>query len=118
FKTVSRTLHQNDGFVRLDYHQSEKSSYTANFNLMNYFANHNGSNAVAPTDGSGAAGSNYNVGTHVRNGRLSNTYLISPTMVNEARFGFNAERRFQGLPTDLLPPGNIRSGLTVAGQGN
>jgi hypothetical protein len=118
FKTVSRTLHQNDGFVRLDYRQSDKSTFTANFNLMNYFANHNGSNAVAPTDGSGAAGSNYNVGTHVRNLRLSNTYLISPTMVNEARFGFNAERRFQGLPTDLLPPDNILSGLTVAGQGN
>jgi hypothetical protein len=118
FKTVSRSLNQNDGFVKLDYHQNEKSSYTANFNLMNYFASHNGTNAVAPTDGSGAAGSNYNVGTHVRNARLSNTYLISPSMVNEARFGWNAERRFQGLPTDLLPPDNILSGLTVAGQGN
>jgi hypothetical protein len=118
FRTVSRTLHQNDGFVRFDYRPSDKSTYTANFNLMNYFANHDGTNAVAPTDGSGAAGSNYNVGTHVRNARISNTYLISPTMVNEARFGFNAERRFQGLPTDLLPPDNILSGLTVAGQGN
>ena len=118
FRTVSRSLHQNDGFLKMDYRQNDKSTYTANFNLMNYYANHNGSNAVAPTDGSGAAGSNYNVGTHVRNARLSNTYLVSPTMVNEARFGFNAERRFQGLPTDLLPPDNILSGLTVAGQGN
>jgi hypothetical protein len=118
FKTVSRTLHQNDGFVKFDYRQNDKSSNTANFNLMNYFANHDGTNAVAPTDGSGASGSNYNVGTHVRNVRLSNTYLLSPTMVNEARFGFNAERRFQGLPTDLLPPDNILSGLTVAGQAN
>jgi hypothetical protein len=118
FRTVNRNLHQNDGFLRLDYRPNEKSTYTANFNLMNYFATHDGVSAVAPTDGSGASGSNYNIGTHVRNARLSNTYIVSPSMVNEFRFGFNAERRFQGLPTDLLPPDNILSSVTVAGQGN
>jgi len=118
FTSVTRSLNQNDGFIKLDYRPNEKSTYTANFNLMNYYAVHGGVTSVAPTDGSGAAGSNYNVGTHVRNARLSNTYLLSDKMVNEARFGFNAERRFQGLPTDLLPPDNILSGLTVAGQSN
>ena len=118
FRSVSRSLHQNDGFIRMDYRPSERNTYSANFNLLNYSATHNGTSAVAPTDGSGAAGSNYNVSTHVRNARLSNTYIVSPTMVNEFRFGFNAERRTQGLPTDLLPPDNIRSAVTVAGQAN
>ena len=118
FRGVNRSLDQHNGFVKLDYRPSSKSSYTADFNLLNYFATHGGVNGVAPTDGSGASGLNYNVGTHVRNARLSNTYLVNSRMVNEFRFGFNADRRFQGLPTDLLPPGNILSGLTVAGQGN
>jgi hypothetical protein len=38
-------------------------------------------------------------------------------MVNEARFGFSADRRFQGLPTDLAPPDGVHSSLTVAGIG-
>ena len=118
FTTVSRYLHQNDGFIRFDYRPGEKSTYTANFNLLNYYAPHGTVTAVAPTDGSGAAGSNYDIRTHIRNARLSNTYLVSDKLVNEARFGFNAERRVDDLPTDLLPPDNVRSNLSVAGQAN
>ena len=113
--TVGRNLHQNAGFVRFDYRPSEKSTYSANFNLVNYSAIHNGTSLAATTDGTGASGTNYNVNTHVRNAHIANTYLLSNSIVNEARFGFNADRRFQGLPTDLAPPDNVRSSLTVAG---
>ena len=113
--TVPRSLQQNAGFVQLDYRPSEKSSYSANFNLVNYSAIHNGVTSAAVTDGSGAAGGNYNVSTHVRNTKLANTYIFSSSMVNEARFGFNADRRFQGLSSDLAPPDNVRSAVTIAG---
>jgi hypothetical protein len=113
--TISRNLHQNAGFVKLDYRPSEKSSYSAHFNLVNYTATHDGTNAAATTDGTGASGLNYNVGTHVRNAHLANTYLVSPSMVNEARFGFSADRRFQGEPNDLAPPDGVHSSLTVSG---
>ncbi len=113
--TVARKLHQNAGFVRFDYRPSDKSTYSANFNLVNYSATHNGTSLAATTDGTGASGTNYNINTHVRNAHIANTYLISNSMVNEARFGFNADRRFQGLPSDLAPPDNVRSSLTVAG---
>jgi len=113
--TISRSLHQNAGFARFDYRPSEKSSYSANFNLVNYSAPHDGTSLAATTDGTGAAGLNYNISTHVRNAHLANTYIVSNSMVNEIRFGFNADRRFQGLPTDLAPPDNVRSSLTVAG---
>jgi hypothetical protein len=112
---VGRDLHQNAGFVRFDYRPSDKSTYSANFNLVNYSATHNGTSLAATTDGTGASGLNYNISTHVRNAHLANTYLLSNSMVNEARFGFNADRRFQGLPSDLAPPDNVRSSLTVAG---
>ncbi len=113
--TVARNLHQNAGFVKFDYRPSDKSTYSANFNLVNYTATHAGVSSAATTDGSGAAGSNYNIGTHVRNARFSNTYLVSNSMVNEVRFGFSADRRFQGLPTDLAPGDNVHSSVTVAG---
>jgi outer membrane receptor protein involved in Fe transport len=113
--TVSRSLHQNAGFVKFDYRPSDKSSYSAHFNLVNYSATHDGTSSAATTDGTGASGENYNVGTHVRNAKIANTYLVSSSMVNEARFGFSADRRFQGLPTDLAPPDGVRSSLTVAG---
>ncbi|MGD0798462.1 MAG: TonB-dependent receptor [Acidobacteriaceae bacterium] len=113
--TIARNLHQNAAFVKFDFRPSAKSSYSAHFNLVNYTATHDGTNAAATTDGTGASGENYNVGTHVRNAHLANTYLVSPSMVNEARFGFSADRRFQGLPTDLAPPDGVHSSLTIAG---
>jgi outer membrane receptor protein involved in Fe transport len=113
--TVARNLHQNAAFVKFDYRPSVKSTYSAHFNLVNYTATHDGTSAAATTDGTGASGENYNVGTHVRNAHLANTYLISPSMVNEARFGFSADRRFQGLPTDLAPPDGVHSELIVNG---
>jgi hypothetical protein len=111
---VGRNLHQNAGFVRFDYRPSDRSTYSANFNLVNYSALHNGTSLAATTDGTGASGTNYNINTHVRNAHIANTYLLSSSMVNEARFGFNADRRYQGLPSDLAPPDNVRSSLTVA----
>jgi Carboxypeptidase regulatory-like domain/TonB dependent receptor len=113
--SIARNLHQNAGFVRFDFRPSDKSTYSANFNLVNYTATHNGTSLAATTDGTGASGTNYNVSTHVRNAHLANTYLLSNSIVNEARFGFNADRRYQGLPSDLAPPDNVRSSLTVAG---
>lgn len=117
FRSVNRSLEQNDGFAKIDYRPSDKNSFAANFNLLNFSTVHGGVTSIAPTDGS-AVGTNFNQGTHIRNALLSNTYLISGTMVNEARFGFNADRRSQGLATDLLPPDGLLSSLTVAGQGS
>jgi hypothetical protein len=117
-RTVARSLNQNDGFVRMDWQQSQNSTWIADFNLLNYTGTHVGVGAAAVTDGSGTSAVNYNVSTHVRNGRLSNTYTVNPRMVNEFRFGFNADRRFQGLPTDLLPPDNILSAVSVGPVSN
>jgi len=112
---VSRNLHQNAAFARFDYRPSDKSAYSANFDLVNYSALHDGTSLAATTDGTGAAGLNYNISTHVRNAHLANTYVLSNSMVNEARFGWNADRRFQGLPSDLAPPDGIHSSLSIAG---
>jgi hypothetical protein len=117
FRTVNRSLDQNGAFAKFDYRPSEKSTYTLGMNLVNYSTVHGGVTSIAPTDGS-AVGTNYNQATHVRNLHLSDTYLLSGSMVNEARFGFSQDRRQQGLAADLLPPGGLLSAVTVAGQGS
>lgn len=117
FRSVNRSLQQNGAFAKFDYRQNDKSDFTGAFNLVNFSTVHGGVTAVAPTDGSGV-GTAFNQSTHVRNLHLSNTYLLSGTMVNEARFGYAADRRQQGLATDLAPPNGLLSALTVAGQGN
>lgn len=114
---VSRDLHQNAGFAKFDYRPSDKNSYTASFNLVNYSATHDGTSLAATTDGTGASGENYNISTHVRNAHVANTYVLSNSMVNSVAFGWSADRRFQGLPSDLAPPDNIHSALTIAGIG-
>lgn len=117
FRTVDRNTKQNQFFFKLNYNQSEKSTFAANFNLVNYFSYHGLVSSVASTNGAGV-GTNGNIGTHVRNGRISHTYLFNGTTVNEARFAWNKDRRFQGLATDLVPPNGLLSALTVQGQGS
>lgn len=114
-RSIKRSFQQNSGFVKLDYRPSDKNSYSANFNMVNYSGTHVGTSAVSTTDGSGASGYNYDVGTHVRNGLFSNIYLLSSTMVNQVRFGYNADRRFEGLSPDVTPTNGVTSNVTVAG---
>src|SRR6185437_16667794 len=117
FTTVDRHANQNAFFTKLDWRPNGKATYTLNFNLVNYFAFHGLSTDVATTFG-GGVGTNGDVATHVRNLRFSHTYLLNGSMVNEFRFGYNADRRAQGLATDLLPPNGLLSALTVQGQGS
>jgi len=117
FTTVDRHANQNAFFTKLDWRPNGKATYTLNFNLVNYFAFHGLSTDVANTFG-GGVGTNGDVATHVRNLRFSHTYLLNGSMVNEFRFGYNADRRAQGLATDLLPPNGLLSALTVQGQGS
>ncbi len=116
--TVPRSLQQNGGFGRFDWRQSEKSTWTFTGNVLNYSGNHVGVSSAAVTDGSGTSAADYNVSTHIRNGHISNTYLVNTRMVNEFRLGINKDRRFQGLPNDLLPPGTLRSALSVGPVSN
>jgi hypothetical protein len=115
FRSVNRSLSQNSGFVKLDWRPNEKNSVTANFNLVNFTSPDGLVTTIAPTDGSGV-GTNGTLATHIRNGRLSETYVLSNNMVNEFRFGYNKDRRAQALDAALVPPNGLLSALTVAGQ--
>ena len=87
------------------------------FNLLNFVSPNGLTSNVAATDGSGI-GSNGNINTKTRTARISDTYIISNSMLNEARFGWFKDRREQDINPLLAPPDGLLSGLTVQGQGN
>jgi outer membrane receptor protein involved in Fe transport len=117
FQTVDRSLSQNLGLLKIDWRPTDKNSLTASFNLMNFTSPNGAVTDVTATDGSGV-GANGNQTAHTRNGNISDTYLISGSLVNEARFGWFKDRRGQDINNQLAPPDGLLSGLTVEGQGN
>lgn len=117
FQTVDRSLSQNLGLMKVDWRPNDKNSIAASASLMNFTSPNGAVTDVTATDGSGV-GSNGNQTAHARTAALSDTYLISSSMVNEARFGWFKDRRGQDINNALAPPDGLLSGLTVQGQGN
>ena len=117
FQTVPRTANQNLGLAKLDWRPNERNSVALSFNLLNFDSPNGLVNTVAVTNGSGV-GSNGNITTKTRTARISDTFIISNSMLNEARFGWFKDRRAQDINPLLAPPNGLLSGLSVQGQSN
>ena len=117
FQTVPRSLSQNLGLAKIDWRPTDRHALTASFNLLNFTSPNGAISSVAATNGSGV-GTNGIQSAKTRTARLSETFIVSNSMVNEARFGWFKDRRGQDLSPELAPPNGLRSGLTVAGQSN
>ncbi len=115
FQTLPRTVHQNLGLAKLDWRPNEKNSLTASFNLLNFTSPNGAINSV--TANAVGVGANGIQSAKTRTARLSDTYILSSSMVNEARFGWFKDRRGQALNSALNPPNGLLSGLNVAGEG-
>lgn len=117
FQTVPRKSNQDLGLGKLDWRPNDRHSISASFNLLGFESPNGLVTSVAATNGSGV-GSNGNVNAKTRTGRLSHTYILSNSMLNEFRFGWFKDRRAQDINSALAPPNGLRSGLTVQGQSN
>lgn len=117
FQTVPRTVDQNLGLGKLDWRPTEKHSLALSFNLLNFASPNGAVTSVAATNGSGV-GTNGIQSAKTRTARISETYILSNSMVNEFRFGWFKDRRGQDINDALAPPNGLRSGLTVQGQSN
>ena len=117
FQTVPRSLSQNLGLGKLDWRPSDKNNVTLSFNLLNFTSPNGAISSVAATNASGV-GTNGIQSAKTRTARISDTYIVSNAMLNEARFGWFKDRRGQDLNSALNPPNGLLSGLTVAGQSN
>lgn len=118
FGTVSRSVTQDLGLGKLDYHLNDKNSLSFSVNLLRWVSPH----------GIQATGIVFNTGNLIGNnadstvrdgyGRAQWTSVVTPTMVNEARFGWFHDRQFDPASDDFLFPGLGRAGLTVANTSN
>lgn len=117
FTTVKRTASQDLGFAKIDWRPSVRHSVTGSVNLLN-FSSPNGLETAAVLTNAGALGRAGNASVEDRWARLSHTAIVSPTTVNEFRFGWFRDRQADEPNADLAPPNGLRSALTVQGLGN
>jgi len=118
FGTVSRTVVQDLGFAKLDYHLNERNTLSASLSMLRWVSPH-GIQATGIVFNTGNAIGN-NADSTVRNayGKLSLTSILNSRMVNEARFGWFKDRLYDPASPDFLYPGLGLAGLTVNGTGN
>ncbi len=117
FGEVPRTADQDTYFGKLDWRPSERNSFSASFNLMNWISP-NGIQTQATLTGGAAIGNNGDSSVRHRFARLAHTGIISPSLVNEARFGWFKDRLYDSVNSALAPPNGLVGQLTVQGQGN
>ena len=111
--TVSRTVTQDLGFGKIDYHLSDRNSLSFSLSGLRWISAH-GIQATGIVFNTGNAIGN-NADSTVRNayGRAQWTSIISANLLNEARFGWFKDRLFDPASDDFLFPGLGRATLTI-----
>ena len=117
FAVVPRKLNENVAFAKLDYRPTEKDSISANFNLMQFSSPNGAVSASALADGSGYY-PNGNAIDLTRWARFSETHIVSPTALNEFRFGWFKDTRKDSLNSSLLPADGLLSGVSAGDLSN
>jgi outer membrane receptor protein involved in Fe transport len=104
FGQTPRNFGQDLAFGRVDYHLSDRNSFSASFNFMQ-FTSFNGLQQTFLTSTSGAAiNGNGNDFGKVRNAKLSWTSVPSSSFVNELRYGWATDLEGDDPNPALLGP--------------
>jgi hypothetical protein len=91
FGVLPRTVDQDLAFGRIDYHFSDRNTFSIGFNYM-HFKSPDGlqQTLVTSTTGAGVNGNGNDYG-RVRNGKATWTSIINSNMVNNFRYGLNTD---------------------------
>lgn len=117
FQTLDRSVNQNLGFGKLDWRPNEKNTFSASFNVLRWVSP-NGLQSQAVLNNGNGVGNNVNSSVRSKYGRFTWTNIASPTIVNEARFGWFNDKQFD-YPNDALSiPGIGNLGINFTGQSN
>jgi len=104
FGNTPRNLDQYLGFGRLDYHFSDRNTFTAAFNYMQ-FTSFNGLQQTNLSSTSGAAiNGNGNDYGRVRNLKVGWTFVPTSSLVNELRYGWATDLEGDDPNPALLGP--------------
>ena len=112
---VPRTFKQQLGFVKLDWRPSERDSFTVDLNLMHWKSPHGIQTQTVLTSGN-MLGNNGNSTVEDRYGKAAWTRVVSPTALNELRFGWFKDRLSDPAASDLWPKETGGTYITVAGS--
>jgi hypothetical protein len=117
FGLVPRTADQNAVFAKIDWRPNERNSITVSGNIMNWFSP-NGIQTQATLNNGSGLGSNGDSSVKTRFGRISHTGIITPSLVNELRFGYMKDRLYDTVNPALAPPNGLQGQLNVTGVGS
>jgi hypothetical protein len=92
FGLIPRTDDNDLAFGRLDYHASDKQTFTAEFNFLRWWSPNGIQTGLDSTTGAGITG-NGDDSVRVRNGKLGWTWVPTSTFVNNFRFGVDTDRQ-------------------------
>jgi hypothetical protein len=86
----------------VDYRPSEKSSFSFSLNYVD-FRSPNGIQTQLSLTAGDAVGNNADTNVFDRTARASWTYVVTPTAINELKFGFFKDRQYDPASPSLLP---------------
>jgi len=89
---IPRTDDNDLGFARLDYHLSDKNTFTAEFNMLRWFSPNGIQTGLSSTSGAAITG-NGDDSVRVRNSKFGWTYVPTSNFVLNYRFGWDTDRQ-------------------------
>jgi hypothetical protein len=112
---VPRTYNQDIGFAKIDWHPSDRNSFTFDLNAMHWVSPH-GIQTQTVLTGGAMLGNNGNSTVEDRYGKAAWTAIVSASAVNELRFGWFKDRLSDPGASDLFPTETGAAYITVAGS--
>jgi hypothetical protein len=92
FGQIPRTDDNDLGFGRLDYHASDKNTFTAELNFLRWLSPNGIQTGLSSTTGAGITG-NGDDSVRVMNGKFGWTFVPTSNFVNSFRFGLDGDRQ-------------------------
>ncbi len=92
FGQIPRTDDNDLAFGKLDYHLSDKNSFTAEFNFLRWLSPNGIQTGLSSTSGAGITG-NGDDSVRVRNGKFAWNFVPTSSFVNSFRFGLDTDRQ-------------------------
>src|ERR1043165_9718381 len=111
---VPRTYNQELGFAKIDWRPTERHSFSFDLNAMRWVSPHGIQTQAVLTSGNALA-NNGNSTVQDKYGKASWTSVVTPTAVNEMRFGWFKDRLSDPGASDLWPAETGPLYFTVAG---
>jgi len=111
---VPRTFDNDLAFGRLDYHPSDKHSFTAEFNFLRWLSPNGIQTGLSSTSGAAITG-NGDDSVRVRNGKLGWTFVPTSSFVNTFRLGWDTDRQADSFDQAELGGGLGYLDVSVAG---